>query len=157
MHRGRKRRLKWGSHRDFFYLEQGYSPGATACSESLKVGGFKKSHRHATLIKQIKAVGYRLDLENTVRHPRLVAFFRPFTIAFTQLKGIAIGYQIAAERRFYGVLHPFDRIPAAGAGKLFLQPEWSKSKEMTPLIVEYVMNNPQWEISLQTHKYLNIP
>ncbi len=41
--------------------------------------------------------------------------------------------------------------------KLFLQPEWSKSKEMTPLIVEYVMANPQWEISLQTHKYLNIP
>ena len=41
--------------------------------------------------------------------------------------------------------------------KLYLQPEWSKSKEMTPLIVEYVMNNPHWEISLQTHKYLNIP
>ena len=41
--------------------------------------------------------------------------------------------------------------------KLFLQPEWSKSKEMTPLIVDYVMNNPQWEISLQTHKFLNIP
>jgi organic radical activating enzyme len=28
---------------------------------------------------------------------------------------------------------------------------------MTPLIVDYVMSNPQWEISLQTHKYLNIP
>jgi 7-carboxy-7-deazaguanine synthase len=41
--------------------------------------------------------------------------------------------------------------------KLDLQPEWSRSKEMTPLIVEYVMNNPHWEISLQTHKYLNIP
>ena len=41
--------------------------------------------------------------------------------------------------------------------KLYLQPEWSKSKEMTPLIVDYVMNNPHWEISLQTHKYLNIP
>ena len=41
--------------------------------------------------------------------------------------------------------------------KLYLQPEWSKSKEMIPLIVEYVMNNPQWEVSLQTHKYLNIP
>jgi len=41
--------------------------------------------------------------------------------------------------------------------KLYLQPEWSKAKEMIPLIVEYVMNNPQWEISLQTHKYLNIP
>jgi organic radical activating enzyme len=41
--------------------------------------------------------------------------------------------------------------------KLYLQPEWSKAKEMTPLIVEYVMNNPKWEISLQTHKFLNIP
>jgi len=41
--------------------------------------------------------------------------------------------------------------------KLYLQPEWSKAQEMTPLIVEYVMQNPKWEISLQTHKYLNIP
>jgi organic radical activating enzyme len=40
---------------------------------------------------------------------------------------------------------------------LFLQPEWSKKEEITPLIVEYVMNNPKWRISLQTHKYLNIP
>ena len=39
----------------------------------------------------------------------------------------------------------------------FLQPEWSKKEEMTPLIVEYVMNNPKWRVSLQTHKYLNIP
>lgn len=41
--------------------------------------------------------------------------------------------------------------------KLYLQPEWSKTSEMTPQIVEYVKNNPKWEISLQTHKYLNIP
>ncbi len=40
---------------------------------------------------------------------------------------------------------------------LFLQPEWSKKEEMTPLIVDYVMNHPKWRVSLQTHKYLNIP
>ena len=40
---------------------------------------------------------------------------------------------------------------------LFLQPEWSKAKEMMPLIVDYVMNNPKWNVSLQTHKYMNIP
>ena len=40
---------------------------------------------------------------------------------------------------------------------LFLQPEWSKKEEMTPLIVDYVMKNPKWRVSLQTHKYLNIP
>ena len=41
--------------------------------------------------------------------------------------------------------------------ELFLQPEWSKREKMTPLIVEFVMKNPHWKISLQTHKYLNIP
>jgi len=41
--------------------------------------------------------------------------------------------------------------------KLFLQPEWSKREKIMPLIVEYIMKNPKWRVSLQTHKYLNIP
>ena len=41
--------------------------------------------------------------------------------------------------------------------KLFLQPEWSREKEMLPLIIEFVKRNPAWQISLQTHKYMNIP
>lgn len=41
--------------------------------------------------------------------------------------------------------------------KLYLQPEWDKSGEMTPLIVEYIKENPQWEFSLQIHKYMNVP
>ena len=41
--------------------------------------------------------------------------------------------------------------------QLFLQPEWSKSDKMLPLIVDYVKANPQWRISLQVHKYMNIP
>ncbi len=41
--------------------------------------------------------------------------------------------------------------------ELFLQPEWSNREKMTPQIVNYVMQNPKWKISLQTHKYLNIP
>lgn len=40
---------------------------------------------------------------------------------------------------------------------LFLQPEWSKRDQVTPMIVDYVMENPKWRVSLQTHKYLNIP
>ena len=40
---------------------------------------------------------------------------------------------------------------------LYLQPEWSKSGEMMEKIVEYVKTNPCWNISLQTHKYMNIP
>ena len=41
--------------------------------------------------------------------------------------------------------------------ELYLQPEWSKEKEMTPLIVDFVKKNPKWKISLQTHKYMQIP
>lgn len=40
---------------------------------------------------------------------------------------------------------------------LYLQPEWSVREKVTPLIVDYVMKNPKWKVSLQTHKYLNIP
>ena len=40
---------------------------------------------------------------------------------------------------------------------LYLQAEWSNRDKMTPLIVDYVMKNPKWRISIQTHKYLNIP
>jgi 7-carboxy-7-deazaguanine synthase len=41
--------------------------------------------------------------------------------------------------------------------KLYLQPEWSKSDAITPLIIDYIKNNPQWELSLQLHKYINVP
>jgi organic radical activating enzyme len=40
---------------------------------------------------------------------------------------------------------------------LYLQPEWSVREKIIPLIVDYVMKNPKWIVSLQTHKYLNIP
>jgi len=40
---------------------------------------------------------------------------------------------------------------------LYLQPEWSKRDKVIPEIVDYVMANPKWKVSLQTHKYLNIP
>lgn len=40
---------------------------------------------------------------------------------------------------------------------LYLQPEWSKLEEMTPLLVEFIKENPNWKLSLQNHKYINIP
>ncbi len=40
---------------------------------------------------------------------------------------------------------------------LYMQPEWSVREKVMPLIVDYVMKNPKWRVSLQTHKYLNIP
>lgn len=49
------------------------------------------------------------------------------------------------------------QIKVTASCKLFLQPEWSKEKEMLPLMIDYVKANQQWEISLQIHKYMDIP
>ena len=41
--------------------------------------------------------------------------------------------------------------------KLYLQPEWSKAQSITPQIIDYIKAHPQWELSLQIHKYINVP
>lgn len=41
--------------------------------------------------------------------------------------------------------------------KLYLQPEWSKQERFLSEIIEYVKDNPKWNVSLQTHKFMNIP
>ena len=39
----------------------------------------------------------------------------------------------------------------------FLQPEWSRMKQIAPAIVEYVKAHPEWNVSVQAHKFLRIP
>lgn len=41
--------------------------------------------------------------------------------------------------------------------KLYLQPEWDKRDQMLPLIIDYIKAHPQWELSIQSHKYINVP
>ncbi len=41
--------------------------------------------------------------------------------------------------------------------RLYLQPEWSRSEEIMPTLVEYAKSHPEWSISIQTHKYMRIP
>ncbi|HVX51945.1 MAG TPA: 7-carboxy-7-deazaguanine synthase QueE [Chitinophagaceae bacterium] len=41
--------------------------------------------------------------------------------------------------------------------RLYLQPEWSKAPAIMPLIIDYIKSNPAWELSLQIHKYINVP
>ncbi len=72
-------------------------------------------------------------------------------------------YQKATELKVV-VFHPSDlkwaEEHAAKTNKnclLYLQPEWSKSEKLLPEIIDYVKRNKKWRISLQTHKYMNIP
>ena len=40
---------------------------------------------------------------------------------------------------------------------LYLQPEWSKKEQLQEQIIDFITRNPRWRLSLQTHKYINIP
>ncbi|MBL7733721.1 MAG: 7-carboxy-7-deazaguanine synthase QueE [Chitinophagaceae bacterium] len=41
--------------------------------------------------------------------------------------------------------------------RLYIAPEWDKSEQVTPLIIDYIKAHPQWQLSLQVHKYINVP
>ncbi len=41
--------------------------------------------------------------------------------------------------------------------RLYLQPEWGKAQTVTPQIIDYIKEHPQWQLSLQVHKYINVP
>jgi organic radical activating enzyme len=40
--------------------------------------------------------------------------------------------------------------------KLVLQPEWSQMPLAAPKIIDYILQNPKWQLSLQLHKVLGI-
>ena len=72
-------------------------------------------------------------------------------------------YQLANELKIV-INHPSDLAWAEKHAekvkpscKLYLQPEWSKSDSLLPLIIEFVKSNNKWRISLQTHKFMHIP
>ena len=41
--------------------------------------------------------------------------------------------------------------------KLYLQPEWDKANQITPLVIDYIKAHPKWELSAQLHKYIQVP
>ena len=72
-------------------------------------------------------------------------------------------YEVADELKVV-VYHPSDlsfaEEHAAQVHKncdLRLQPEWSKASERLPELIDYIKNNPNWKISIQTHKFMDIP
>jgi len=72
-------------------------------------------------------------------------------------------YQRANELKVI-IAHPSDfewaeghASKVSGDCQLYLQPEWSKQERFLPLIIDYIKSHPQWRVSLQTHKFMNIP
>lgn len=126
-------------------------------------GGEPAMHDLTALCKGLHDAGFTVNIETSGAHP-LVGNLDWITLSPKKFKApIEPNLAIAHELKII-VFNKSDfkwaeeyAAQMNGSCMLYLQPEWSKRDEMTPLMIEYIQQNPKWRLSLQTHKYLNIP
>jgi organic radical activating enzyme len=126
-------------------------------------GGEPMMHNLHTLTEMLREQGIRTHVETSGAHP-LSGTWDWICLSPKKFKA-PLDEMIAAAHELKTVI--YNKTDFAWAEQyaakvstdclLYLQPEWSKSAEMNPLIIDYVKANPQWILSLQTHKFLDIP
>jgi organic radical activating enzyme len=126
-------------------------------------GGEPLMYDLSNLTAQLRAAGFRTHLETSGAYPLsgewdwICVSPKRFKKPLPEVLGRAdeLKVVIFAQADFVWAEN-FLTFLKPEAQKL-LQPEWSKSEKFLPKITEYVKNHPAWKISLQTHKYMNIP
>lgn len=126
-------------------------------------GGEPCMHDLTALTDLIKGKGIEIAIETSGCYP-LKGTIDWYCFSPKKFKApMEEAYTIANELKVV-INHPSDLEWAEGhAAKvndnclLYLQPEWSRQERFLPMIIDYVKRNPKWQISLQTHKYMNIP
>jgi organic radical activating enzyme len=142
--------------------ESGARPGAGKPIIVI-TGGEPLMHNLDALTSLLKEEGYTINIETSGSSPlsghldwiclspkKFKAPLDEVVKAANELKVVVFNQSDFAWAERYAALVPSNC-------KLFLQPEWDKRDQMTPLIVDYIKENPQWQLSLQTHKYINVP
>lgn len=126
-------------------------------------GGEPLMHDLTELTTALRAAGFRTHIETSGTHP-LSGDWHHICFSPKKFKAPLPEIYPAAHELKVIVLNKHDLLWAEEhASKLstqctlFLQPEWSKREAIMPQVVEHVKAHPRWRISLQTHKYLNIP
>lgn len=126
-------------------------------------GGEPMMHNLDALTAMLKSKGIRTHVETSGAHP-LSGTWDWICLSPKKFKA-PLDEMIAAANELKTVIYnktdfAWAEQYAAKVSKdclLYLQPEWSKSAEMNPLIIDHVKENPKWILSLQTHKFLDIP
>lgn len=115
------------------------------------------------LVEALKGKGIQVNIETSGAYP-IKGELDWVCLSPKKFKFPIIEALIKADEFKAVVFHPSDIawansfvVDLKPGCRLYLQPEWSKADSITPLIIDFVKDNPQWQISLQTHKYLNIP
>ena len=126
-------------------------------------GGEPMMHNLDALTEMLREQGIRTHVETSGAHP-LSGTWDWICLSPKKFKA-PLDAMIAAAHELKTVIYnktdfAWAEQYAAKVSKdclLYLQPEWSRAAEMNPLIIDYVKVNPQWILSLQTHKFLDIP
>lgn len=134
-----------------------------ACKKVIITGGEPTRHDLSELTRALKKEGKQTHLETAGVHP-LTGEWDWICLSPKKFKNPVRSLYGAAHELKIIVFHPSDLAWAEEQAKLvnencclYLQPEWSRTEEMSPLIVNYVKAEPRWKISLQQHKYIHIP
>ena len=126
-------------------------------------GGEPTMHDLTDLTTVLKQHGFEIAIETAGVHP-LKGHIDWYCFSPKKFKApIDEAYSKANELKIV-IAHPSDfewaETHAQKVGpdcKLFLQTEWEKQERLLPLIIEYIKRNKKWKISLQSHKYMQIP
>jgi len=126
-------------------------------------GGEPLLHDLTELTQQLRAKGYRTHMETSGSAP-LSGTWDWITLSPKKFKApLPENLQYASELKIV-IYNKSDfawaeqyAAQVSAQCKLYLQPEWSKAAPITPLIIDYIKAHPQWQLSLQIHKYINVP
>lgn len=126
-------------------------------------GGEPAMHNLTDLCQALHRAGFATHIETSGAHP-LTGQLDWVTLSPKKFKQPVDDLVDLADELKVVIFHPSDfewaekyAARVAPACKLFLQPEWSKREIIAPLIIDYIKQHPQWQLSLQAHKYINIP
>ncbi len=126
-------------------------------------GGEPAMHDLGPLTEALKAAGFRTHIE-TSGSAQLSGQLDFITLSPKKFKAPNPEALRRADELKVVVYHKSDfdwaEAHASAVGpdcRLYLQPEWSKRDSMTPRIIDYIKQHPRWQLSMQTHKYLDIP
>jgi len=126
-------------------------------------GGEPLMHNCLPLTKALQEAGFKTWIETSGAHPLsgnwdwICVSPKKFKAPLPEVLAHADELKIIVfnESDFKWAEEHAALVPATT--RLYLQPEWSRAARMTPALIDYVKANPRWQVSLQTHKYLDIP
>jgi len=133
------------------------------CRLAVITGGEPAMHDLTSLCDALHATGFETHIETSGAYPIkgsldwITLSPKKFKAPLEENMTLADELKIVVYNKSdfeWAELHAAKVSPAC---RLYLQPEWSKKEKILPEMIAYIQQHPKWQLSLQAHKYINIP